>query len=230
MKPLRAFCTSCAGRPGHWASWAAEVASVDFDSATGVANFTVSKGFFQGSRGADTGDEVYMENVFEVGRPAAGQTCAADSYRTVCRNRQACTLCVAASSYDAEQELDYPAEWYFDEVTQTLYLWHNASAGTPPPVDGSVVITQVKNLFNITGTQEAPVTDVSFVGIGFRDTAYTYMDPHSESRAGRCRSCHGSTRASLWALCRYWCPPHPLPCRHPLGWRLDAGARRCPRV
>jgi len=102
------------------------------------------------------------------------------------------TLCLCL------QELDYPAEWYFDEVAQTLYLWHNATAGTPPPIDGSVVITQVKNLFNITGTQETPVTDVSFVGIGFRDTAYTYMDPHSEQATAllcdccRCADSHWS--------------------------------------
>ena len=82
------------------------------------------------------------------------------------------------------EELDYPTEWFYNETTQTLYFWHNATAGVPPPADGSLVVPQTKWLFNVTGTMAAPVTDVSIVGLGMRDTAYTYMDPHSLPSGG----------------------------------------------
>jgi len=82
------------------------------------------------------------------------------------------------------EELDAPAEWYYDEVNQILYFWFNATSGTPPPSDGTLLATQTKWLFNITGTQANPVTDITLLGLGLRDTAYTYMDPHSIPSGG----------------------------------------------
>jgi hypothetical protein len=83
------------------------------------------------------------------------------------------------------EELDAPSEWFFDPVTQTLYLFNNASVGTPPPSDGSLVfIGEGRHLFNITGTMAAPVRGISIMGLGLRDTAYTYMDPHSLPSGG----------------------------------------------
>ena len=135
-------------RPGHWASWMYEVGTVTTSVAPhpGWVNFTFSSGGFQGSRGASTGEDTYIENVFE--------------------------------------ELDAPTEWFFNESTKELYLWHNATVGTPPPTDGSISATQTKWLFNITGTHAAPVANISLLGIGLRDTAYTYMDPHGIPSGG----------------------------------------------
>jgi hypothetical protein len=45
------------------------------------------------------------------------------------------------------EELDYPTEWFYNESTQTLYFWHNATAGVPPPSDGSLVVPQSKAFF-----------------------------------------------------------------------------------
>jgi hypothetical protein len=33
------------------------------------------------------------------------------------------------------EELDAPREFYFEAATQTLYYFHNDSAGTPPPAE-----------------------------------------------------------------------------------------------
>jgi hypothetical protein len=82
------------------------------------------------------------------------------------------------------EELDSPAEWFHDVVAQKLYLWHNATAGTPPPSDGSLAATQAQVLFNATGTQAAPVVGVSFRGLGFRDTAHTLFEPHGHPSSG----------------------------------------------
>jgi hypothetical protein len=135
-------------RPGHWASWMYEVGSATFDAASGVTNFTFSAGGFQGSRGENSGEDTYIDNIFE--------------------------------------ELDAPSEWFFDAATSTLYLFFNATPGTPPPADGSILFTPPanKHLFNITGTMAAPVRGVSLLGLGLRDTAYTYMDPHGIPSGG----------------------------------------------
>lgn len=76
------------------------------------------------------------------------------------------------------EELDYPGEFYYDETAQSLYLYYNASAGTAPPSGLEVVATNLKVLITASGTQAAPVSDISISGIGFRDTALTYLDPH----------------------------------------------------
>ena len=84
------------------------------------------------------------------------------------------------------EELDFPSEFFFDAASSTLFLFYNASAGTPPPADGSITLVtpEFKHLFNITGTQAAPVKGVSLIGLGMRDTAYTYMDPHGLPSGG----------------------------------------------
>ena len=132
-------------RPGHWASWMYEVGSSTYNTTSGVANFTFSKGGFQGSRGEDSGEDTYIENVWE--------------------------------------ELDSAGEYFYNETENALYFWYNATA-TAPPSDGTLTVPQTKWLFNLTGTQAAPVVDVSIIGLGIRDTAYTYMDPHSIPSGG----------------------------------------------
>ena len=82
------------------------------------------------------------------------------------------------------EELDAPAEWFHDVVAEKLYLWWNATAGTPPPADGSLSATQTQVLFNASGSQTAPVVDVSFIGLGFRDTSMTLFEPHGHPSSG----------------------------------------------
>eukprot|EP00035_Acanthoeca_spectabilis_P002206 m.85902 g.85902 ORF g.85902 m.85902 type:complete len:173 (+) comp11425_c0_seq1:596-1114(+) len=51
-------------RPGHWASWMYEVGDVT-PLPSGGFNFSFASGGFQGSRGAATGEDSYIENIFE---------------------------------------------------------------------------------------------------------------------------------------------------------------------
>ena len=82
------------------------------------------------------------------------------------------------------EELDSSNEWYFDPNTKALFFWYNASAGTEPPSDTLYVVPQLKTLLKIVGTQENPVKGVNISGVNFRDTCYTYMDPHGMPSGG----------------------------------------------
>jgi len=82
------------------------------------------------------------------------------------------------------EELDSVGEWFHDVVAEKLYVWYNATVGTPPPSNGSLSATQTQVLFNATGTQAAPVVNVSFLGLGFRDTAMTLFEPHGHPSSG----------------------------------------------
>ena len=82
------------------------------------------------------------------------------------------------------EELDAPGEWFHDVVGRQLYVWWNATAGTPPPANATLAATQAQVLFNATGTQAAPVVNISFVGLGFRDTAHTLFEPHGHPSSG----------------------------------------------
>lgn len=104
-------------------------------------------------------------------------------------------------------QLDAASEWFFDEATSTLTLFWNATAGTPPPSDAGALsvpqvspserllsaegdrprsppLPQLRELFNITGSQAAPVVGVSFRGLGFRDAAISYLQPHGLPSSG----------------------------------------------
>jgi len=82
------------------------------------------------------------------------------------------------------EELDSPNEWFFDKTTKMLYFYYNATSGTTPPPSTTYVVPVLKTLFSVTASQDMPVKNVIFKGIKFRDTAYTYMDPHGMPSGG----------------------------------------------
>ena len=86
-------------------------------------------------------------------------------------------------------------QWFFNKTTKTLYYWHNATAGTPPPADTEFVATKTKVLINVSGTQQTPVRDFTFRGIEVRDTALTYLGDDPADR-------HGMPTGGDWALQR----------------------------
>jgi len=83
---------------------------------------------------------------------------------------------------NVREELDAPAEWWFDAAAQELHVWNNATGA--PASDGSLVATQLQKLFVVSGSQAAPVTDLTFSAVGFRDTALTLLEPHSMPSSG----------------------------------------------
>ena len=82
------------------------------------------------------------------------------------------------------EELDAAGEWYYDEATQTLTFAYNATGA--PPTDGSIVAIagDAVNIVNITAPMSAPATGISFLGVGFRDAAYTYLMDHGTPSGG----------------------------------------------
>ena len=82
------------------------------------------------------------------------------------------------------EELDSQSEWFYDEKTKTLYFYYNASSGTKPPADTQYVVPMLKVLINATSSQATPIKGLSIRGINFRDTAYTYLDPHGMPSGG----------------------------------------------
>lgn len=80
------------------------------------------------------------------------------------------------------EELDSPGEFFFNGSTGDLYLFYPGTGA--PPTDMEVVVPQLRTLINVTGSQWDPVRDLTFDGLTFKSTRYTYMDPHGVPSAG----------------------------------------------
>ena len=83
-----------------------------------------------------------------------------------------CSVAVVENVYE---ELDTGAEFFFNESTQMLYVWPNASepdgvntstaAGeAPPPELHDLVVPVLQQLIATTGTQASPVKDLTIEG------------------------------------------------------------------
>ena len=83
------------------------------------------------------------------------------------------------------EELDIGREWYYDQVTTTLYYMSNETTNTagndaaPGAPTGNFVATSLATLFEIKGTQAAPAHHIAITGVTLRDTRYTYFDPRA---------------------------------------------------
>ena len=77
------------------------------------------------------------------------------------------------------EELDSPNEYFYNESTHVLYYYHNATGAPPASMHFEAAVNQT--LVSLSGTQAKPVKGVQFQGITFRDSAYTYMEPHGWS-------------------------------------------------
>jgi hypothetical protein len=68
------------------------------------------------------------------------------------------------------EELDTGAEFFFNESTQMLYVWPNATGGAPdaaaavPAELHDLVVPVLQQLIATTGTQASPVKDLTIDG------------------------------------------------------------------
>ena len=84
-------------------------------------------------------------------------------------------------------ELDVPGEFWFNSTSrEILFIWNSSllppgqippPQGSPPPPSLLFVAPLLEVLFNVSGTPSAPVRDVSFVGLGFRDQRDGFLEP-----------------------------------------------------
>eukprot|EP01065_Artemidia_motanka_P030302 TRINITY_DN3630_c3_g1_i1.p1 TRINITY_DN3630_c3_g1~~TRINITY_DN3630_c3_g1_i1.p1 ORF type:complete len:967 (+),score=267.54 TRINITY_DN3630_c3_g1_i1:85-2901(+) len=87
------------------------------------------------------------------------------------------------------EELDAEREFFYDADDGVLVYKPNSSDPSAVAADGSPAAadwtaTNLKELITITGTQQAPVSNVKIAGLTLRDTAYTYFEPHGLPSGG----------------------------------------------
>ena len=80
------------------------------------------------------------------------------------------------------EECDGPDEWFYDSDQRLLYFNFNGTGG--PTGNEEWVATKARVVFNISGTQAAPVDNVTLQGLVIRDSRYTYLDPHGLPSGG----------------------------------------------
>ena len=88
------------------------------------------------------------------------------------------------------EELDAENEFFFDKETSELYLYYNASVGTPPPKELEIEATDLQDYIQIMGGapgrggEDEPVRGVTIRGITIRDAGATYLEPHGMPSGG----------------------------------------------
>jgi hypothetical protein len=83
--------------------------------------------------------------------------------------------------------LDSANEHYYDAPTRTLYYQPNSTTGGPP-ASFTASAPQLMTLLMVNQTQQQPLKGLTIKGIGFRDTAPTYLEPHAVPSGGTCES------------------------------------------
>lgn len=74
---------------------------------------------------------------------------------------------------NVKEELDSPGEWYLDEDNSELYYYPKAGVDM---AQAKVEVAVLKDLIQVVGTLDNPVTDVTLSGMTFEHTLRTFMD------------------------------------------------------
>jgi len=82
------------------------------------------------------------------------------------------------------EEVDTPNEFYFDSRAKKLYYFSNNTKASPPALNTLFESTNIRTLIHVQGSPEEPVMNLKISGITFKDTNYTYMDPHGVPSGG----------------------------------------------
>ena len=82
-------------------------------------------------------------------------------------------------------ELTMPNEYFYNKTEGILYYYNNETNDNVPPSESSVfVATNLKTIFNITGSQSNPVNNIVIQGLIFKDTNKVYLDNHAMPSSG----------------------------------------------
>ena len=81
------------------------------------------------------------------------------------------------------EELDAPNEYFYDKSSRQLRLIYNGTGkdATPP---AQVDVPSLTNLFELRGSRDAPLINVTFRGVTFRDTMPSYLAPRGNPSGG----------------------------------------------
>ena len=79
--------------------------------------------------------------------------------------------------------MDAPNEWFYNDTLKILYYYTNRT-GNPTDNKQLFESTYLKILFELRGNQTNPVENITFNGLNFIDTVYTYLDPHGVPSGG----------------------------------------------
>ena len=77
---------------------------------------------------------------------------------------------------NALELLDQAQEWFYAPATHELTVQLNGTDVDPSKLGIRWIVPQLRQLVRIVGSGPAPVANVSLVGVGLRDAAYTYLD------------------------------------------------------
>ena len=79
------------------------------------------------------------------------------------------------------EEWDAPNEWFFDAATQQLFYFANS---TSAPAEAAFDAAVRSDLLRIEGNMTHPAAGITVQGVGFRDTAATFLSPHEMPSGG----------------------------------------------
>lgn len=79
-----------------------------------------------------------------------------------------------------QDELDYPNEFFIDWERNQMFYYYNGTGA--PPSDWTFEVPFLSTLINISGSQAAPVTNITISGITFTATAPATLAPHDLPR------------------------------------------------
>jgi len=82
------------------------------------------------------------------------------------------------------EELDAPTEYYYSPSTKQLYYFPDQNTHGAPPASTRFEAVVQNTLVRAIGTQADPVKSLRVVGLGFRDTASTMLEPHGVPSGG----------------------------------------------
>ena len=95
------------------------------------------------------------------------------------------------------EELDFPREYWYNSSDGMLYFVSgtatidcrgdpncNATRTQPAPAHSTFELATLKTLFELRGTQAAPVSGITFSSLTFTGSAETFLDPHGVPSGG----------------------------------------------